>query len=63
MDAIDKLLSRPFGKAKESLELEGNFNLATSLLQLSLEADKREQPAIEGKIIDVDVVKTLPNAS
>src|ERR1035437_10246941 len=53
MDAIDKLLSRPFGKAKESLEVEGTINLATSLLHLSLEAMKRETPAIEGKIIDV----------
>jgi len=63
MDAIDKLLSRPFGKAKESLEIDSGNNLATSLLSLSLEAMKRNKQVTEGKIIDVDVVKSLPDAS
>ena len=59
MDAIDKLLSRPFGKAKESIEMEGQIDFVHSLRELSLLALKRKKEAEEVKVIDVPVVKEI----
>ena len=66
MDAIDKLLSRAYGKPKESIKVEGELDFAGSLRALALEALKRKQDIkdIEHKDIviqkkNIDIHKDL----